>query len=48
MIVNIETSDPGNVNPAEIASALSEAGWFVTDVNVNDGERVWNWKRDAK
>jgi len=41
MDVMIYTSDPDAVDPAEVAQLLSNGGFFVASVNVNDGERRW-------
>lgn len=41
MNVDIHTSDPDAVDPAEVAAALNAAGYFVISVDVNDGERTW-------
>jgi hypothetical protein len=41
MDVMIYTSDPDNVNPAEIAEALGKANYLVASVSINDGERTW-------
>src|SRR3954463_5179378 len=43
MDISIHTSDPDNVDPAAVKNALEEANFFVLSVNVNDGERVWNF-----
>lgn len=41
MDIEISTSDPANVDPSEIASAIEGAGYFVLSVSVNEGERRW-------
>lgn len=41
MDVEIYTSDPDAVDPAEVARALEVAGYFVSSVTVNEGERTW-------
>lgn len=41
MNIEISTSDPDNVDPAVIAAAVEQAGLFVLEVVVNEGERTW-------
>lgn len=41
MNIDIATSDPDAIDPAEIAKVLENADYFVATVNVNDGERQW-------
>lgn len=41
MHVEISTSDPDHVDPAEIAAAIEAAGYFVLEVSVNEGQRAW-------
>jgi hypothetical protein len=41
MNIDIDTSSPDQVDPAEIADALREAGYLVLTIDVNEGERVW-------
>lgn len=41
MNISIDTSDPTHVDPAEIAAAVTAAGYLVLSVDVNDGERTW-------
>ncbi len=40
MHIEISTSSPEHVDPAQVASILS-GYWTVTGVTVNDGERTW-------
>lgn len=41
MNVDIHTSSPDGVDPEDVAKVLEKGGYFVLEVNVNDGERVW-------
>jgi hypothetical protein len=41
MDVMIYTSDPDAVDPEAVAQLLSNGGFFVASVVVNDGERRW-------
>ena len=41
MDVEISTSSPEAVNPAAVALALQQAGFFVLSVDINEGERTW-------
>ena len=48
MNVLIYTSDPDNVDPAEIAAAIEGANYFVMSVDVNDGTRTWGTAWEIK
>ena len=41
MNIDISTSSPDAVDPAEVAKVLTDAGYIVLSVDVNEGERGW-------